>query len=379
MTDFILLNQWTVLDVCRSYEKLDCIQDVKKLQRLYDSFRAACKQYKFSTHTECYLNSDGVPLFFDLYSTFEDTQTQDESAYVLAQIQERINRCTPPLGAIKRTWDGELKDQLVCTLDPVYPEFEQGLKMPKTYQLVWMYDRNSKRLFNIINKVKCKGNLAAMCKSQLDDLSIYRGLTFEASDEGNNHKVASQVSQFIQLAGTSLASIQSVLDFGGGSGDFMAELQQSQPSIEGVCMEVAKWYSKTHESKHANVKYMYTSTYKLQLEDDSFDCVCSLHVLHHCDQVVTTLKELYRVLKSGGLLFLREHDAFDKEDHVAIDIEHLLYEVVCRRNEMAMRSYFGTYFNRRYLYSMLSEVGFKFIVDTKAYGVTNSYYTLWAK
>ena len=377
MPEFILLNQWTIIDICRSYESLESIQDLSKLQLLKESFQSACKQYKFTIDTECYINSDGVPVFFDLYSTFDNLQAQDESAYVLAKIEERIN--TSSFVTHKRALD-----PLICTLDPVYSKYEEGLKMPKTFQLAWLYDKNSKRLINIINKVKCKGNVASMCKSQLDDLTIYRGLSYteEASD---NYKVTNQVDQFYSLI-QGESQVQSVLDFGGGSGDFLAHLQQhhqtlfpSQPLLEGVCMEVAKWYSKTHVDKYPSIKYLYTSSYKLSLLDESFDCVCSLHVLHHCDQVVKTLKELYRVLKVGGLLFLREHDAYDKEDHVAIDIEHLLYEVVCRRNEMALRSYFGTYFTKRYLYSMLQDVGFKFIADTKKSGVTNSYYTLWAK
>ena len=165
-----------MVELCQTYESLDNIQDLSKLQLLQDSFRSACKEYKFSTHTECYLNSEGVPLFFDLYSTFGDTQTQDESAYVLANIQAQINRCN----TLSSPYTTVLKDQLVCTLDPVHPVFEEGLKLPKTYQLVWLYEKNSKRLFNIINKVKCRGDLAGMCKRQLDDLSIYRGLKFDA-------------------------------------------------------------------------------------------------------------------------------------------------------------------------------------------------------
>ena len=387
MTDYVLLNQWTIFDVCRTYESLDSIEDVSKLKRVQQSFSFACSKVKFTSHTQVFVGNDGVPVFFDLYSTFEDKQSPDESAFVMAKIQARITRCTPPFSSSKTPYTDKL---LMCMLEPVHTIEQQQLMLPKTYELVWLYRANPNRLFSIVKKVtSCvtgfnnSKQLSELCNSEMDDLNIYRRLKHD--DKQHQLKVSNQVGEMLQMISKVNAKPETILDFGGGSGDFVHELQQCLESlhsglkVRAVCIEVSQWYSKTHEAKFASIEYKYTSTYSLDLQDEYFDCVSAMHVLHHCDKVQDTLKELYRVIKVGGVLFLREHDAQCKKDHVAIDIEHLLYEVVCRKNESALRSYFGTYFARRYLYSLLSGVGFKFVTDTPAYGVTNSYYTLWVK
>jgi SAM-dependent methyltransferase len=69
----------------------------------------------------------------------------------------------------------------------------------------------------------------------------------------------------------------------------------------------------------------------LPFDSDSFEIITLLQVLHHVHKPIKTLKEIKRVLKPGGLLFIREHDRTDKYIDKLIRLEHLLYSQIVNR------------------------------------------------
>ena len=68
----------------------------------------------------------------------------------------------------------------------------------------------------------------------------------------------------------------------------------------------------------------------MDFDDETFDVVTCFQVLHHVNlsELNRTISELYRVLKKGGILIIREHDCIDDNVRLLIDIEHTLYETV---------------------------------------------------
>jgi ubiquinone/menaquinone biosynthesis C-methylase UbiE len=64
------------------------------------------------------------------------------------------------------------------------------------------------------------------------------------------------------------------------------------------------------------------------LESESFDLVTASMTLHHVEKLDTCVQEIMRVLRPGGLLFIREHDCWTVMDAMLVDIEHLLYDRV---------------------------------------------------
>lgn len=64
---------------------------------------------------------------------------------------------------------------------------------------------------------------------------------------------------------------------------------------------------------------------RLDYDDNTFDFISAHMTLHHIEDVETCSKEIFRILKPGGYLFIREHDCWTAIDAMLIDVEHELY------------------------------------------------------
>jgi 2-polyprenyl-3-methyl-5-hydroxy-6-metoxy-1,4-benzoquinol methylase len=69
---------------------------------------------------------------------------------------------------------------------------------------------------------------------------------------------------------------------------------------------------------------------KLPFSDNSFDLITCLMTLHHIPEqnISTMISELYRVMKFGGTVILREHNVNKKIEGVGLDIMHSFYDNV---------------------------------------------------
>ena len=66
---------------------------------------------------------------------------------------------------------------------------------------------------------------------------------------------------------------------------------------------------------------------KLPFNNDTISLITAFQVFHHVENIDNTLKELYRIMKVGGYLIIREHDLDSNLQRTLIDIEHGLYEM----------------------------------------------------
>src|SRR5262249_50785885 len=84
-----------------------------------------------------------------------------------------------------------------------------------------------------------------------------------------------------------------------------------------------------------NLEFMTADVYGLPFEDESFDVVHAHQVLQHLTDPVAALGEMRRVLRSGGLLAVRDADygafVWDPQDP-RLDRWLELYHEVCHRN-----------------------------------------------
>lgn len=67
---------------------------------------------------------------------------------------------------------------------------------------------------------------------------------------------------------------------------------------------------------------------RLPYETDSMDLVIALMSLHHVRHLDCMLKDISRVLKPGGLLFIREHNVTSTRVEAILDVVHGFYELV---------------------------------------------------
>lgn len=66
----------------------------------------------------------------------------------------------------------------------------------------------------------------------------------------------------------------------------------------------------------------------LKFSDNYFDLISVLMVMHHIENQINTLRELYRILNDDGVIIIREHDCNNNNDKYKLDIYHGLYSLV---------------------------------------------------
>lgn len=80
-----------------------------------------------------------------------------------------------------------------------------------------------------------------------------------------------------------------------------------------------------------DINYVHTTiieNQKLPYEDQSMDLVIALMSLHHVQNLNFTLNEIKRVLKPGGLFFIREHNVTSNRLELILDAIHGFYAMV---------------------------------------------------
>ncbi|PYJ30786.1 MAG: hypothetical protein DMF24_09380 [Verrucomicrobia bacterium] len=97
----------------------------------------------------------------------------------------------------------------------------------------------------------------------------------------------------------------SVLELGCGTGYFTRELARSGADVVAIdvspdLLEIAK-----ANSSAPNVRYEIQNAYALTYPDGVFDSVVGSSVLHHLE-IEEAVREIYRVLKPGGTIYLTE-------------------------------------------------------------------------
>jgi SAM-dependent methyltransferase len=106
-----------------------------------------------------------------------------------------------------------------------------------------------------------------------------------------------------------LGEARSVLEVGSGLGILTREVARSNPQAEVVGVEYSQAQLKKAE-KHGqpNLRFVQGDAHSLRFEDDSFDVVYCRWLLEHVSDPVGVVREMRRVLKPGGTIFVQEND-----------------------------------------------------------------------
>lgn len=123
--------------------------------------------------------------------------------------------------------------------------------------------------------------------------------------------------------------------------------------------------------------------------DNYFDLVTCLMVLHHIKHIDDFVKEIYRVMKKGGILLIKEHNAFSKHIEWIISLEHVFYDLIDHRAEP--KKIYGKYeqftLSKKNLFKLLEDHNFRpirisntdFIKRYHHHNPTMVYYALFIK
>jgi SAM-dependent methyltransferase len=95
-----------------------------------------------------------------------------------------------------------------------------------------------------------------------------------------------------------------VADLGSGEGYGTDLLAQKASQAVGVELAPEAIFHARNTYRQANLSFLYMDIFNMDLEDDSFDLVCSLQVLEHLHQPEKFMSEARRILRPGGSCFI---------------------------------------------------------------------------
>lgn len=99
-----------------------------------------------------------------------------------------------------------------------------------------------------------------------------------------------------------------ILDVGCGYGGLIKSLQSYYNNSHFVGIDISKSMLKAGKEfiRSSKVKFLLMSADNLKLENETFDLIVCKDTFHHFDNPLKVLKELFRVLKKGGNIYITD-------------------------------------------------------------------------
>lgn len=176
------------------------------------------------------------------------------------------------------------------------------------------------------------------------------------------------------------------LDIGCTDGEiaytFGKSLDLDKQQIFGA--DVGNWEDVGQKQVNSGITYINIPKQgRLPFDDNSFDVITVLMVLHHIEYVDERLKEIFRILKPNGKLIIREHDCISDTNRMIHDIEHSIYEI--SKKDTIDKTYLDTYnawYRSRDVWNKkLTNIGFSLVSSdgNTPNSATRGYYELYTK
>jgi 2-polyprenyl-3-methyl-5-hydroxy-6-metoxy-1,4-benzoquinol methylase len=112
-----------------------------------------------------------------------------------------------------------------------------------------------------------------------------------------------RASYFIKLGCASPKN--KVLEIGCGTGEFTKRIASSGADITAIDISPDLLQVARETIPNLNVRFHIQNVEKLEFENGNFDAVIGSSILHHLN-LIPSLKEIYRVLKRGGVIVFTE-------------------------------------------------------------------------
>ena len=135
----------------------------------------------------------------------------------------------------------------------------------------------------------------------------------EGPEYFSEYKVSDIALECRQQALSQDSSVR-VLDFGAGIGNSVPYVRKHFASAQLTCLDLSQRSLEVAEKRFAGqAQYVRFDGASIPFPADHFDIAYAMCVFHHIDLAdhVTLLRELNRVIKPGGSLFIFEHNPFN--------------------------------------------------------------------
>lgn len=155
-----------------------------------------------------------------------------------------------------------------------------------------------------------------MNRSEFDkfarEYTLLHASNISASGEGPEYFAEYKIRDLVDLVRLHglTGQVARVLDFGAGIGSSVSHFERYFPGISLTCVDVSLDSLRIGRERFAQVGFVAFDGRRLPFADGSFDCVFSACVFHHIEAAlhVRLFAELRRVLRSGGLITIFEHN-----------------------------------------------------------------------
>jgi len=143
-----------------------------------------------------------------------------------------------------------------------------------------------------------------------------------------------------------------VVDIGGGEGNILNYINKSfNVSNDNLfVIEQKVDWSEKYSFKN-NINYLFWDNSNINIESNSIDVILIMVSLHHMDDqtIHNLMLNIYRILKSDGLIIIKEHNCVTNDDIKIIDWEHHLYHILMtpalNLNEDNIKKYLNSFTN----------------------------------
>lgn len=140
----------------------------------------------------------------------------------------------------------------------------------------------------------------------IDEITVKSfGDEWEKFNSFSNEEIKNAGDQYFDILDKTILNKETVaLDAGCGSGRWSNYLSHKVKFIEAIDPSKAIFFAKKNNIKLKNVRFIHTDIDNIPFEDESFDFIFSLGVLHHIPDTEKALIELFKKLKTGGSILI---------------------------------------------------------------------------
>lgn len=148
---------------------------------------------------------------------------------------------------------------------------------------------------------------------------------------GKDDELDKRLLEIIELMEQApLNQVETLLDIGLGAGQLSKWLARKGKQVTGTALEISSYEVDVERLRNRfRIRIEDCSAENMPFSDESFDAVVMSHVLEHCPNVQMALREVYRVLKDGGYLFVfvPPHADYVYAGHVSVgwNVGQLMY------------------------------------------------------